>query len=159
MQYLKYALALGYLLAPLAAVADGAAVIDAPAPVAGTITVSELEKIQAETVLYEAQAARNKAWSDSQATGRTAPVLVTEQPAEEKTGEAIAQQAPPPRVLEIAGSGKQLRSRLLMADGSTVEARVGQHLPGTGYTVTGITARGVQLKTEDGRQIVPSFAE
>jgi type IV pilus biogenesis protein PilP len=116
-------------------------------------TVGELERIQSDTVLYEARASRNKAllnWKQSGGTGDAvipAPVI-TGAPAPEGGARAVSAL---PRILEIAGGGKVLRCRLKMPDGSVVEASAGQPLPGTEFHVQQVTASTVTLISAAGK--------
>lgn len=128
------------------------------------LTISELERIQAETVLYEARAARAKAILSWQTNGNgldaPVPVMSAAASAEKATEQArIEHSESVPRILEIAGSGGQLTCRMLMPDGTVVEARNGQRLPGSVYTVAKISSQGVQLKTDAGKIVSPSFTE
>ena len=144
---------------------DTGKIISAPsATPVQNLTISELERIQAETVLYEARANRAKAilnWKTN-GTGLDAPVpeLSATASAEKAREQArIDRSESIPRILEIAGSGGQLTCRMLMPDGTVVEARSGQRLPGSAYTVAKINSQGVQLKTDDGKLVSPSFTE
>lgn len=128
------------------------------------LTISELERIQAETVLYEARAARAKAIISWQTNGNgldaPVPAISVTTSAEKATEYArIERSESVPRILEIAGSAGQLTCRMLMPDGTVVEARNGQRLPGSVYTVAKITSQGVQLKTDAGKIVSPSFTE
>lgn len=130
-----------------------------------TWTIHELERIQAETVLYEARAARAKAimsWQQN-GNGLDAPVPVIREGADNKKSERevaqVARRDTVPRILEIAGSGNRLKSRMQMGDGTVVEVASGQRLPGTVFTVEHITATGVRLKADDGSVHSPTFSE
>lgn len=130
-----------------------------------TWTIHELERIQAETVLYEARAARAKAiisWQQN-GNGLDAPMPVIREATDGKKNDTqvvqVTRKDTLPRILEIAGSGNRLKSRMQMADGTVVEVAPGQRLPGTTYTVQQITASGVRLKSDDGTLHSPSFSE
>ncbi|MDX6917804.1 type IV pilus biogenesis protein PilP [Pectobacterium carotovorum] len=128
------------------------------------LTTKDLERIQAETVLYEARAARAKAIISWQTNGNgldaPVPIMGVTTSAEKATEHArIDRFESVPRILEIAGSSGQLTCRMLMPDGTVVEARNGQRLPGSAYTVDKITSQGVQLKTDAGKIVSPSFTE
>ncbi|WP_323839606.1 type IV pilus biogenesis protein PilP [Photorhabdus africana] len=154
MQNLKCTLLASVLLAlPL----TGLAQTDAPSHPAPTIhgsaTIGELERIQADTVLYEARAARNKAMLNWQQSGGAGDAVL---PAPIVTGAPSSIPGPVvasalPRITEISGSNRLLRCRLRMADGSLVEASAGQKLPGTGYTVATVTDSSVSVTSPDGK--------
>lgn len=151
------------LALPASAQNDTGTVISASPPAGSTPTTRDLELIQAETVLYEARALRAKAilsWQQN-GNGLDSPLPVNMTPASgDHTQEASAPSPGAlPRILEISGTGKQLRTRLLMANGTVVEAAVGQRLPGTVYSVSQISPRGVQLKSDDGKLHSPYFSE
>lgn len=143
----------GILLAtPLACLAQPSSSGAATVP-HGSATVGELERIQADTVLFEARAARNKAMLSWQQTGGTGDAVL---PAPVVTGAPASSSSPAvvsalPRITEISGSGRLLRCRLRMADGSLVEASAGQTLPGTGYTVSTVTEASVAVTSTDGK--------
>lgn len=139
-------------------------VISAPTTKQNSLTIGELERIQEETLLYEFRAARAKAivsWQQN-GNGLDAPLPVRSQgqstTASLDTGTTVSEERLP-RILEISGSGKVLKSRMVMSDGTIVEVATGQRLPGSVYTVTQITGRSVQLKSDDGRLHAPAFSE
>ncbi len=139
-------------------------VISTPASTQNSLTISELERIQEETVLYEFRAARAKAITNWQQNGNglDAPLpLMSVTPADpsELPRPAAGLNEELPRILEISGSGKQLKSRLLMSDGTVVEASSGQRLPGSSFTVLQITGNGLQLKSDNGSVHSPAFSE
>jgi type IV pilus biogenesis protein PilP len=64
-----------------------------------------------------------------------------------------------PRIVEIAGIGKALRTRLILTDGISVEVATGQRIPGTIDTVSHISAQEVQITTAAGEVHTLPFCE
>lgn len=150
--------------------------IDKPAPPAplhensgNTLNLARLERIQADTLLFEAQVARAKALlSLQQNNGYDAslPAPLSQSLVVPASGgvpgttlPALPTQVVLPRVVEIAGSGKHLRTRLALADGTAVELSTGQRVPGTNNTVKNITAQEVQVTTSAGETHTLAFTE
>ncbi|HBP4890423.1 TPA: type IV pilus biogenesis protein PilP [Pseudomonas aeruginosa] len=112
-------------------------------------TLQQLEQLQAETVLLEAQAAKAKAQAaldeapgkagggDGQVMGSVAGAAPVALP-----GLAYVQ--------EIYGSGAHLKARILLPTGRTVELLPGDSLPGSELRVTAITPRSVRVADADG---------
>lgn len=120
---------------------------------AGDHTLRRLERIQAETVIVEAQVARakaQKALEDSgssvsvpDVTAGTAAVAVNVSQAKRKV-------TPLPQINEIYGTGNRLIARLVLSDGTYAELTTGQQVPGTPLKVTSISAREVRVAALDG---------
>ena len=133
---------------------------------ADTLNLARLERIQSDTLLYEAQGARAKALLSLQQNNgydASVPSALTQTllaPAPGKTPDpATTVRGSLPRIAEIAGSGKQLRARLVLADGAGVEVVAGQRVPGSGHTVKHITAQEVQVTTAAGETHTLAFTE
>lgn len=124
---------------------------DAPPPVAAStgFTVAQLEQIQAQTLILEAKAQRAKAEQAAQGGGDDGGLPVSRAPAGAAspgagTGSAL------PRIAEISGNGSALRVRLVMPDGSMLQATQGQSIAGTDLTITRVTAQAVQARRANG---------
>ncbi|CNB80730.1 type IV pilus biogenesis protein PilP [Yersinia similis] len=136
-----------------------------------TLNLARLERIQADTLLFEAQAARAKALLSLQqnngydaslpaplSQSLVAPVTATGG-IPGTTLSTLPTQTALPRIVEIAGSGKHLRTRLALSDGAAVELSAGQRIPGTNNTVKTITAQEVQITTSTGETHTLAFTE
>lgn len=133
-----------------------------------TLNLARLERIQADTLLFEAQAARAKALlSLQQNNGYDAslPAPLSQSLVAATGGvpgttlSTLPTQTVLPRIVEIAGSGKHLRTRLALSDGAAVELSAGQRIPGTNNTVKTITAQEVQITTSTGETHTLAFTE
>lgn len=119
-------------------------------------TLRRLEKIQAETVIVEAQVARAKALRSLEESGSSARLPDI---SDGMAAVAINLSQTPrparglPQISEIYGTGSRLTARLLLTDGSHAEFTTGQHIPGTQLKVTRISAREVQVATVDGSSV------
>ncbi|PUA41488.1 type IV pilus biogenesis protein PilP [Pseudomonas protegens] len=122
------------------------------APVLPGQTLLQLEQIQAETVLLEAQAARAKAKKELEegtSGGSGLPML-------ESSGASLpARPLGRVHVQEIYGAGNRLVARLGLPDGSQVEIVPGEAIPGTDLTVTAISARSVRVSGGEGERVLP----
>lgn len=128
------------------------------------LDLAHLERIQAETLLFEAQAARAKALqSVQQNKGIEVPVSATlVQTLAGSMGQApnpVAASPPLPRILQIAGAGNQLRTRLLLPDSTTVDVSTGQRIPGTQDIVKRISAQEVQILSKNNQIHTLPFTE
>lgn len=112
-------------------------------PVLEEHTLKRLEQIQAETVILEAKAARARVQRELEAGGidATLPPLTMKggTMAVPTLGTGL------PVVQEIYGTGKQLRVRLVLPDGTLTELAAGEPVPGGTLTVTAITSREVRV--------------
>ena len=116
---------------------------------AQSLTFARLEQIQSQTILYEAQAARDKAKRGVSGEALTAPVP-TAGPNEVKP---TRQSSALPRVREISGAGTHLSARLVLPDGAVAFVATGQPVPGSEFTVKKISARAVSVTDHSGRVI------
>ncbi|WP_034070002.1 type IV pilus biogenesis protein PilP [Pseudomonas aeruginosa] len=112
-------------------------------------TLQQLEQLQAETVLLEAQAAKAKAQAalaetPGKAGGGTGQVMGS------VAGAAPAGLPGLAYVQEIYGSGARLKARILLPTGRAVELLPGDPLPGSELRVTAITPRSVRVADADG---------
>ncbi|EJQ9383926.1 type IV pilus biogenesis protein PilP [Salmonella enterica] len=112
-------------------------------------TLLQLERIQAETVIYEAQLAREKALSEIRQVGND-PLSHTntaslDSSISRRTSSSL------PRVLEIYGTTQNMTARLSLQDGSKVDVTSGQTIPGTGYKVSSITSGTVFIQDGDNK--------
>ncbi|EBZ0491387.1 type IV pilus biogenesis protein PilP [Salmonella enterica subsp. enterica serovar Infantis] len=122
--------------------------LNATIPAAGTFNLEKLERIQAETLILEAQAIRTKAWQAAQVpdTPDKTP------PAATPAGASWSPDALP-HVSEIAGTGTHLTARIVLPDESQTEVVTGQTIGSTRLTVTRITAQGVTVRRADGDEL------
>lgn len=132
------------------------------------LSLARIERIQAETLLFEAQAARAKALQslqqnngyDTSLPSSLTQTLVAQAPAGTTASEtALPLRTSLPRIVEIAGIGKALRTRLILTDGISVEVATGQRIPGTIDTVSHISAQEVQITTAAGEVHTLPFCE
>lgn len=132
------------------------------------LNLARIERIQGDTLLFEAQAARAKALQSLQQNNgydASLPSPLTQTLIAPAPGVTPPTDTPPPartslpRIVEIAGSGKALRTRLALSDGASVEVTIGQRIPGTGDTVKNITAQEVQITTAAGEVHTLPFTE
>ncbi|WP_051690845.1 type IV pilus biogenesis protein PilP [Photorhabdus australis] len=129
---------------------------EAKPPVMTNYTLHQLEQIQAETVILEAQAARARAQKElaenvSENVTTTMPSI---------TGSEIHSSVMPriqqlPHIQEIYGTGNRLIARLGLPDGSWVEATTGQLIPGTEYKIKTITALEVRVSNGSNERSLP----
>lgn len=144
---------------------------DAPQPTAFTrveagraLNLGQLESIQAETVLYEAQLARAKALNELQKNGydraldqpfNPAPPSQDNKKVEVKgaTPDAI-----PPQVVEITGTGNGYLAVLSLSNGNQVTVQTGNRIPGTDYVVKRITINEVVVSGNNQSSMSLSFA-
>lgn len=118
---------------------------------AQSLTFARLEQIQSQTILYEAQAARDKAKRGISGEEIPAPMAT---PSAGKTEVKPTRQSPAlPRVREISGAGTHLSARLVLSDGAVAFVATGQPVPGSEFTVKKISARAVSVTDHNGRVI------
>lgn len=103
-------------------------------------SAGDIGRIQAETILYRAQAARNEALAKARG-----------EQAVDTANEGL------PVVRGVYGTEKSLYATFLYANGSTVDARVGDSLPGS-FTVARVTPIGVTLR-KGGKSHVLGFSD
>lgn len=119
------------------------------------ITLSRLERIQAETMIIEAQVARAKALKsleDSGSSGNMPDVTTSTAAVPINVSQAQSKTTPLPQIKEIYGAGSRLIARLVLGDGSYTELNVGQQVPGTRLKITSISAREVRVSDLDGEE-------
>ncbi|EKB8713367.1 type IV pilus biogenesis protein PilP, partial [Escherichia coli] len=126
-------------------------------------TILQVEQIQAETVIYEAKLARQKAVSelrnlDLNGVASATPAITpssgyssladTDIPAQRVAAKSL-------RVIEIFGTPQQMSARISLLDGSVTDVKVGQSIPGTSYKVASITGNGVWIQNgTEKRQLI-----
>ncbi|WP_048797378.1 MULTISPECIES: type IV pilus biogenesis protein PilP [Serratia] len=116
-------------------------------------TLRRLEKIQAETVIVEAQVARAKALKsleDSGSSGSVPDVTTGTAAVAVNVSQMKSKVTPLPQINEIYGAGNRLIARLALGDGSYAELTTGQQVPGTQLKITSISAREVRVSALDG---------
>ncbi|OKP21798.1 type IV pilus biogenesis protein PilP [Serratia fonticola] len=116
-------------------------------------TLRRLEKIQAETVIVEAQVARAKAMKslvDSGSSGSVPDVMAGTAAVAVNVSQMKSKAMPLPQINEIYGTGNRLIARLVLGDGSYAELTTGQQVPGTLLKITSISAREVRVSALDG---------
>lgn len=127
-------------------------------PRTAQLNLEKLEQLQAETLLYEAQLNRDKALRELLTTPPDSTPAVaspgTTVPATAKQAAEPRQEEPEalPRVREITGTGTQLTALLRLADNSLVQIKPGSRIPGTGLTVTSLSAQGVRVTGQENRE-------
>lgn len=108
-----------------------------------TLTLEKLEAIQAETVLFEAQLAREKVFRELQ----------------KSSNRPDQQQASlPPQVVEITASGRDFTAVLLLGNGNLITVRQEDRIPGTDDVVKRITLNEVVVSGHDQMPFSLSFA-
>jgi len=127
------------------------------------LNLGQLEAIQAETVLYEAQLARAKALSELQKNGYDSGLDQPFNPAppsqDNKTEvKGATQDATPPQIVEITGTGKGFTAVLALSNGNQVTVQTGNRIPGTEYVVKRITLNEVVVTGKSQSLVSLSFA-
>ncbi|HID3656875.1 TPA: type IV pilus biogenesis protein PilP [Serratia marcescens] len=111
------------------------------------LNLGELEAIQAETVLFEAQLARAKAFSELQKNGydRSLDRPFNPAPPAQDTHETkgAVDDMPPPKIVQITGMGKRFTALLMLSNGNQVTVQPGNHIPGSDYVVKSVTLNDV----------------
>lgn len=113
----------------------------------GVATAGDLERIQAETIMLQAQLARAKAVDALANTGKTGQQAMAQQTA---TGPGA------PVVSEVYGSGRNLKATFVYPDRSTITAVPGDRLP-DGCTVKSVAIEQVRTVCH-GQDTVVGFA-
>ncbi|HFZ1935465.1 TPA: type IV pilus biogenesis protein PilP [Serratia marcescens] len=116
-------------------------------------TLRRLEKIQAETVIVEAQVARakaQKALEDSGSSVSVPDVTAGTAAVAVNVSQAKSKVPPLPQINEIYGAGNRLIARLALSDGTYAELTTGQQVPGTQLKISSISAREVRVSALDG---------
>ncbi len=113
-------------------------------------TLHRLEKIQAETLLVEAQVARAKALKSLKDSGSADSIAQVSDGMAVNVSQTTGQRLALPHIREIYGAGSRLIARLVLNDGSQAELTAGQQIPGTQLKILGISAREVRVSAPDG---------
>lgn len=144
--------------------------VDIPQPTTFTraeagraLNLGQLESIQAETVLYEAQLARAKALNELQKNGYDRALDQPFNPAppslDGKTDvKGTTQDAVPPQIVEITGTGNGYLAVLSLSNGNQVTVQTGNRIPGTDYVVKRITLNEVVVSGNNQSLMSLSFA-
>ncbi|MCW7763429.1 type IV pilus biogenesis protein PilP [Photorhabdus luminescens] len=128
------------------------------------LNLGQLESIQAETVLYEAQLARAKALNELQKNGydRSFDLPFNPVPPVQDSNQAdikgAAQDTALPQVIEITGRGKDFTALLTLSSGNQVTIRTGSRIPGTDYVVQRISINEVIITAPNRSLTSLSFA-
>ncbi|CAI1177961.1 type IV pilus biogenesis protein PilP [Serratia entomophila] len=127
------------------------------------LNLGQLEAIQAETVLYEAQLARAKALNELQKNGYDRALDQPFNPAppsqDNKTEvKGATQDAVPPQIVEITGTGKGFTAVLALSNGNQVTVQSGNRIPGTEYVVKRINLNEVVVAGKSQTLVSLSFA-
>lgn len=129
------------------------------------LNLGQLESIQAETVLYEAQLARAKALNELQKNGydrgldqpfNPAPPSLDGKAKADVKG--AAQDSIPPQIVEITGAGNGYLAVLSLSNGNQVTVQTGNRIPGTDYVVKRITLNEVVVSGNSQSLMSLSFA-
>lgn len=144
--------------------------VDIPQPTTFTrveagraLNLGQLESIQAETVLYEAQLARAKALNELQKNGYERALDQPFNPAppslDGKTDvKGAAQNVVPPQIVEITGAGSSYQAVLSLSNGNQVTVQTGNRIPGTDFIVKRITLNEVVVSGNNQSLMSLSFA-
>jgi type IV pilus biogenesis protein PilP len=135
-----------------------------PAEAGRALNLGQLEAIQADTVLYEAELARVKALNALQKSGDEryqAQPLSPAPPALDTKPDVkgAAQNAIPPQIVEITGTGTGYLAVLSLSNGNRVTAQTGHRIPGTDYVIKRITLNEVVVSGNNQPLMSLSFAE
>ncbi|MBC8950064.1 type IV pilus biogenesis protein PilP [Xenorhabdus sp. TS4] len=128
------------------------------------LNLGQLESIQAETVLYEAQLARAKALSELQKNGYDSSFELPFNPASPIQDsnqidiKGATQDTTLPQVIEISGRGKNFTALLTLNNGNQVTIQTGGQIPGTDYVVRRISINEVIITAPNRPLISLSFA-
>ncbi|WP_387691572.1 type IV pilus biogenesis protein PilP [Photorhabdus sp. RM71S] len=138
-----------------------------------TGTLKELEKINTQTLLTEAQAqlanaraslakASQEQWQNSNDPALQPIVPDTHLPPG-LPNPAVNQTQPTrsstPKIVEISGQGRALSARLSLNNGLAVIVRTGSRIPGSDLIVTAITASSIEVKDAHGARHTLTFGE
>ncbi|MGK0667885.1 type IV pilus biogenesis protein PilP [Serratia marcescens] len=127
------------------------------------LNLGQLEAIQAETVLYEAQLARAKALNELQKNGYDRALdqpFNPAPPSQDNKSEVkgAVQDAAPPQIVEITGAGKGFTAVLALSNGNQVTVQVGNRIPGTEFVVKRININEVVVSGKNQTLVSLSFA-
>lgn len=128
------------------------------------LNLGQLESIQAETVLYEAQLAWAKALNELQKNGydRSFDLPFNPVPPIQDSNQTdikgAAQDTALPQVIEITGRGKDFTALLTLSNGNQVTIRAGSRIPGTDYVVQRISINEVIITAPNRSLTSLSFA-
>ncbi|WP_432324102.1 type IV pilus biogenesis protein PilP [Yersinia enterocolitica] len=131
---------------------------------ARALNLGQLEAIQAETVLFEAQLARAKALNELNKNGYDRSVdqpFNPAPPSQDNTKHEVkgaAQEAIPPQVIEISGDSKGFSALLALSNGNQVSVQTGSRIPGTDFVVKRITLNEVVVSMSNQSLISLSFS-
>ncbi|KOY63020.1 hypothetical protein AM629_05555 [Photorhabdus heterorhabditis] len=125
-------------------------------PVMTNYTLHQLEQIQAETVILEAQAARARAQKElAENVSENITTTMSSVTDSEMHSSVMPRMQQLPHIQEIYGTGNRLIARLGLPDGSWVEATTGQFIPGTAYKIKAITALEVRVSNGSNERSLP----
>nr|WP_260441662.1 type IV pilus biogenesis protein PilP [Serratia fonticola] len=127
------------------------------------LNLGQLEAIQAETVLYEAQLARAKALNELQKNGYDRALDQPFNPAppshdNKSEIKGAEQNAVPPQIVEITGTGKSFIAVLTLSNGNQVTVQSGNRIPGTEFVVKRINLNEVVVAGKNETLVSLSFA-
>nr|WP_241390174.1 type IV pilus biogenesis protein PilP [Serratia marcescens]ULG13233.1 hypothetical protein 1577p_00046 [Serratia marcescens] len=127
------------------------------------LNLGQLEAIQAETVLYEAQLARAKALNELQKNGYDRALdqpFNPAPPSQDNKSEVkgAVQDAAPPQIVEITGAGKGFTAVLALSNGNQVTVQVGNRIPDTEFVVKRININEVVVSGKNQTLVSLSFA-
>ncbi|UJT80924.1 type IV pilus biogenesis protein PilP (plasmid) [Edwardsiella piscicida] len=127
------------------------------------LNLGQLEAIQAETVLYEAQLARAKALKELQNNGydRSLDQPFNPAPPSQDNKPAVkgaVQDAIPPQIVEITGTNSGYQAVLSLTNGNQVTVQAGNQIPGTDYIVKRITLNEVVVSGRNQTLVSLSFS-
>lgn len=127
------------------------------------LNLGQLEAIQAETVLYEAQLARAKALNELQKNGYDRSLdqpFNPSPPAQDNKADVngVPQDAVPPKVVEITGTKSGYLAVLSLNNGNQITVQTGNRIPGTEYVVKRINLNEVVVSGKNQSLMSLSFA-
>jgi len=129
--------------------------------------VINMEDIQAQTMLYQAQLLRDKALVELQKLGSdgdshtlaSAPLPYDTSASQSAAPAAPAKDDTPPLVIQITGSGKTVSALIRTSGGNQLMVQAGNAIPGTNLKVEKITFDTVTVSRPGKQPWILAFAE
>ncbi|WP_426575564.1 type IV pilus biogenesis protein PilP (plasmid) [Xenorhabdus stockiae] len=129
------------------------------------LNLGQLESIQAETIIYEAQLERAKTLNELQKNGYDRSLdLSFDQPPpiqsrpNEVYSQGVNQNSTLPKVIEISKIGKIFTAQIAFSNGNKINVKTGNRIPGTDYIVRRININEVVITSPNNQLISLSFS-